>query len=212
MDGEFWRSRWSTGRIGFHKSEVHPDLLQRRDAWLDSGSRVLVPLCGKTLDLAWLAERVPTVGVELVPTAVEQLHAEQSIEAEVGVDGSFRAWRSPNLTVLEGDVFDLSEAHVAGVDRVWDRAALVALRPDQRTRYVRHLRDLLDPGARVLLNTFAYDPSVMSGPPHSVTEEEVRDHYAGADVDVVYVDEAVDPAWEARGHRWFRKTLWLITL
>lgn len=212
MRGEFWRARWAEGRLGWHKTDVHSDLEQRKSDWLDSAKGVLVPLAGKSVDVPWLAARVPTVAVELVPKAVEELHDEHGIVAEVARHGPFTAWRSDQLTVLQGDVFDLSTEHVAGVDRVWDRAALVALAPEQRTRYVRLLRGILPTGARILLSTFAYDTDLMSGPPHSVTEDEVRDHYSGAEIDVVYVDEEVAPQMQRRGHRWFRKTLWLITV
>ena len=58
MDPEFWHKRWSTNQIGFHLPEVNPYL---RRFWPQLGlpeeTRVLVPLCGKTLDLLWLAQQ-----------------------------------------------------------------------------------------------------------------------------------------------------------
>ncbi|EXF43869.1 thiopurine s-methyltransferase [Pseudomonas sp. BAY1663] len=56
---------------------------------------MLVPLCGKSLDLAWLAgQGFNVLGVELSEKAVEAFFAEQQLEAEVSQAGAFRVYRS----------------------------------------------------------------------------------------------------------------------
>ncbi len=55
MDALFWSRRWENRQLALHRSEVHPALL-RHGALLSGRSRVLVPLCGKSIDLWWLAE------------------------------------------------------------------------------------------------------------------------------------------------------------
>ncbi|MFT3732518.1 MAG: hypothetical protein QM780_14055 [Hyphomicrobium sp.] len=49
MEHSFWHNRWERGEIGFHQPHIH-DQLQR--FWpalaLARGSKVFVPLCGKT--------------------------------------------------------------------------------------------------------------------------------------------------------------------
>ncbi|MGD8547546.1 MAG: thiopurine S-methyltransferase, partial [Thiohalophilus sp.] len=72
MEPDFWHERWENNLIGFHSNEVNPYL---RTHWsklsLEPAARVLVPLCGKSLDLIWLAEQgYQVVGVELSPIAV----------------------------------------------------------------------------------------------------------------------------------------------
>lgn len=72
MDTDFWLQRWQDGQTGFHQDEVMP-LLQKH--WpalqLPKAARVLVPLCGKTLDMHWLAAQGHRVlGVEVSPLAV----------------------------------------------------------------------------------------------------------------------------------------------
>ena len=58
MDADFWQQRWREGRTGFHQDRPTPLLAQYWDAiGVAAGARVLVPLCGKSLDLAWLAAR-----------------------------------------------------------------------------------------------------------------------------------------------------------
>lgn len=212
MDASFWRERWDMGQIGFHSDKPHADLMGEHGAWLHGGRRVLVPLCGKSVDLPWLAQRIETVGVELAEKAVRAMHDEHNLQARVEQAGGLAAWRTPNLTVLQGDVFDLGADHVSGVDRVWDRAALVALDPDRRRRYVAHLRDLLPAGTRILLNVLVYDQQVMSGPPHSLSDSEVRHLYRGASVEQVDVCDMMNPRWREAGHTVFNRVLYRIEL
>lgn len=212
MEAEFWHQVWEEGTIGFHRNEVHNDLVDHFDAWAGGGGRVLVPLCGKSHDLPWLAERCGTVGVELSGLAVAQLHAEHGLAANVESDGAFKAWRTGRLTVLEGNVFDLTAGQLDDVDRVWDRAAIVALNPGQRIRYVAMLRTLLPAGTKILLNALSYDQRQMSPPPHSVTEVEVRHLYAGCDVEVLETTDVLSPKMRERGLQWMNRTLYQITL
>lgn len=76
MHEDFWRARWSRNEIGFHLPEVNPWLLRH---WpRASRGRVLVPLCGKSLDMTWLAgQGLQILGVELMETAVQAFFAEQ---------------------------------------------------------------------------------------------------------------------------------------
>lgn len=203
MDPEFWRSRWREGKIGFHQDRVHPDLLAHADQVLD-GAAVLVPLCGKSVDLPWLAERLPTVGVELSEIAVTELFAEHGLVPAIDQVEGMRRFRAGSLTVLLGDFFDLRPAHLpSGIDRVWDRAALVALDPSRRQRYAAHLRALL-PTGRVLLNSFVYDPSVMEGPPHSVPPSELAAIYPNATIDRLDDREELTERFRELGHAWWR--------
>ncbi|MCB9777063.1 MAG: thiopurine S-methyltransferase [Alphaproteobacteria bacterium] len=194
MDREFWLSRWEEGRIGFHQGEVHPDLRTFLDQWLDeSHHRILVPLCGKSVDIPFLAGRGHEVaGVEIAPAAVVAFHDEQRLHPFVDEDGPFRVFTSPGITVFCGDFFDLDPEICGTFDRVWDRAALVALDAPRRARYVARLRELLRPGAQVLLNRFTYDQAIMDGPPWSVSDDEVETLWAGADIQLLQRVDAID--------------------
>src|SRR5690606_40305132 len=54
MHEDFWRARWQRNEIGFHLTQVNPWLQRHWEA--AAGARVLVPLCGKSLDMAWRSE------------------------------------------------------------------------------------------------------------------------------------------------------------
>lgn len=178
MEANYWREKWAKGDIAFHQSEANPVLVDNMAKLeLSPGSRVFVPLCGKTRDIAWLLSQGYRVcGAELVETAIEQLFDELGMVPVITTEGAGRHYRAADVEIFVGDLFALSAAALGTVDAVYDRAALVALPPDMRERYVAHLSELTH-GAAQLLVTFVYDQSLMSGPPFSVSRDEVRRHY-----------------------------------
>lgn len=60
---------------------------------------------------------------------------------------------------------------------VYDRASLIALPPEMRERYARHLVNLLPPATKILLITYDYPQAEMSGPPFAVPINEVEALY-----------------------------------
>jgi thiopurine S-methyltransferase len=193
MEREFWLSRWQEGRIGFHEGKPNEHLVAHGEALGLAGARVLVPLCGKSVDLAWLAARCEeVVGVELATAAVEAFFAEQGLVPERTQAGRMTLYEADNVTIWAGDFFELDPAMVGPIDVCFDRAALVAIRPSDRERYVAQTRSLLAPDARTLLVTFEHDAPVTE-PPFSVPEEDVRALFAGDRIEVLDVREAMDP-------------------
>jgi thiopurine S-methyltransferase len=180
MDPTFWHARWQDGQIGFHLDRPNPMLLRHAAALPATGTRVLVPLCGKSLDLRWLHERGHAVlGVELSPIAAKSFFEEQSLPVSVERDGVFERYRGRTaaIEILVGDFFAVDAARTAGVTGYYDRAALVALPPELRARYVAHLATLLPAGARGLVVSFEYVPNT-GGPPFSVDQAEVQRLYS----------------------------------
>jgi len=176
MEASFWLARWQEGRIGFHEAEGN-DLLRKYLIRLTGGetTSVLVPLCGKAVDLRLLAAAGHQVwGVELVPLAAEAFFQESGVTPERDALGPFERLRTENLTYLLGDVFALTPELLGPVGAIFDRAALVALEPSTRERYVEVLSACLAPGGRILLVTFTYDQALAPGPPFSVPREEVQ--------------------------------------
>lgn len=179
MEPEFWLQRWREGRTGFHQAAPTPLLLRHWPALaLAPGSRVFVPLAGKSLDLLWLAGQGHRVlGVELSPLAVAQFFDEQGLTPQVHASRLGLHHVAGEIELICGDVFDLDAAALAECAAVYDRAALIALPPDLRRRYVRELYASLPAGCRGLLVTLEYPQHEMQGPPFSVEEAEVRRHY-----------------------------------
>jgi len=176
VEAQFWHERWERGEIGFHQPDTHPDLLR---FWPSLGlpriSRVFVPLCGRSLDMVWLAgQGHPVLGVELSPIAVEGFFDRSSWTVLPKPRGPFQAYALGPYEVLQGDFFDLTRDLAGGIDAFYDRAALVALPQDMRRRYAARMAELLEPGTPGLLLAMDYDQSQMAGPPFSVPAEEVH--------------------------------------
>jgi len=176
MHHEFWHERWQAGQIGFHQSEVHPFLA----GWwprlgLPTAARVYVPLCGKSLDMVWLAGLGHTVvGSELSALAVRDFFAERGLSPSRTERGGFVCHAAGPWELFEGDALALTPALLGPVDAAYDRAALVALPPDLRRRYADSLAELLPRGARVLLVSFEYPQEMKGGPPFSVDADEIH--------------------------------------
>jgi thiopurine S-methyltransferase len=179
MDREFWQERWQRNEIGFHQQEFNAHL---QDNWgqlaVPAGGLVFVPLCGKSRDLLWLRARGHRVlGVEISSIAVRDFFVENALTPQVTRQGAFERHAADGLTVLCGDFFDLTPDLLQGVTGVYDRASLIALPLELRTRYVEHSATILPSGACTLLVTMEYPQGEMSGPPFSVGEDEVRRLY-----------------------------------
>ena len=121
-----------------------------------ASGRVFVPLAGKTLDMHWLAGRGHEVlGAELSPLAVDAFFAEAGLSPEVSNEADGVHHRAGRIDLVRGDVFALSASTLAGMSAVYDRAALIALPPAMRRRYVAEVYGRLPPGCRGLLITLA---------------------------------------------------------
>lgn len=180
---DYWSARWRDDQIAFHEGKPNA-LLDRHAPHLAGARRVLVPLCGKAVDLAYLAARGhAVVGVELVEQAVRAFFDERTLTPTVEARGPFTAYAAGPITLLVGDIFAATRAELGEVDALYDRAALIALPDDVRGRYVDHLRALLPVGAPGLVITLDYDASRFTGPPFAVGEAEVRARFAGCEVE-----------------------------
>lgn len=179
MDPDFWHARWEANQIGFHQDEPNAYLERYWPTLgLAPGSRVLVPLCGKSLDLLWLREQGHTViGIELSGIAVQAFFEENGVSPAVDTGARCTRWSCEGIELLCGDFFNLEAGDIGQVDALYDRAALIALTEVQRKRYAQRLAKLLQPGTPGLLVTLDYDQSRMDGPPFAVPDNEVRQLY-----------------------------------
>jgi len=187
MEQDFWLARWRNGEIGFHQPQVDPMLAR---FWpmleVESGATVFVPLCGKSLDMRHLAALGhPVLGVDLAEEAAQAYFDEAGEEAVRDDWRGGRRYRSGRTAIHVGDYFALDADALSEVSVVYDRAALVALPPPVRARYVAHARAMLSAGrgVQILLLTIEYDQAAVAGPPHSVDEAEVNQLFEGCEIE-----------------------------
>ena len=217
MKKDFWLERWEQKEIGFHQDSFNPYLSQYwPELHAAPDSQVFVPLCGKSSDLLWLHEQDQRIlGVELSNIAVQAFYEENGYIPQHDALKKFDRYMANGISILCGDFFDLNKDDLAGVSAVYDRASLVALPPDMRQRYARHLTSILSSGTKILLITFDYPQMEMQGPPFSVTTDEVEALYREhanvnllAQLDVL----STNPHFQARGLSTLRENIFLLTL
>lgn len=176
MKTDYWHHKWEINDIGFDQQQYNV-LLQRYFTSLNlkKGSRIFVPLCGKSIDMLWLVQQgYEVIGVELSEKACEAFFKDNHLSVNTTQIDSFVVFQSNKITLFCGDFFELNKELLGTIDAVYDRAALIALPSDLRSQYVNHLINLIEKGSSLFLITTAYNQNSMQGPPFSVDEPEVR--------------------------------------
>lgn len=215
MQISFWQQRWDENQIGFHLPEVNPYLTQFWSQFDSAGQgRVFVPLCGKSLDMIWLAQQGHRVlGVECSDKALQAFFEEQHLDVTHSEYRGFQRHQSGSIEVLEGDFFSLDSDILSDVEIVYDRASLVALPEEMRQQYAELLKQLLPQNVSILLVTVDYDQSAMSGPPFAVSEEEVRALFADAfRIERLHQQDMLEssPRFRDRGLEYMQETIYKI--
>jgi thiopurine S-methyltransferase len=190
MEHDFWHERWELGQKGWHQDEAHAALVEHWPEFgVPAGATVFVPLCGSSIDMAWLANHGHRViGTELSDIAIREFFDAVGLSPNERATGGFTVFSAGSYELWCGDHFELGADVLADVTAVYDRASLVALPPDLRRRYADHLGEVLPSGTRSFLVTHVYDQSLMNGPPFSVTGDEVVQLF-GDRFDIVKVSD-----------------------
>ena len=111
MEKTYWLDRWERDDIGFHQTDVNAYL---SDYWselkLTHGSKVFVPLCGKSRDMLWLNQQGHTVlGVELSKFAVQAFFTENEYTPQHETNDKFDVFSVDDLSILCGNFLDLDK-------------------------------------------------------------------------------------------------------
>lgn len=211
-DFQFWNERWINNQIGFHQSRPHPALVKFADLFYEHHT-VLVPLCGKTLDMIFLKERGHhVIGVEFSEIAILDFIRENNLSMQKSVEGEFAVWRGQGLTLYQGDFFNLTSEHFKDVTAAYDRASMVAFDPDERRRYAAFLKTHARQLQKLLVVVFNYG-AIPGGPPYSVINEEIEALY-GDTFDLKLLLEESFPLREAlkeRGAQFEKEMSWEFT-
>jgi thiopurine S-methyltransferase len=217
MQHEFWHDRWESNQIGFHLPEANPLLVKHLTALNlkstsnpNTSARIFLPLCGKTLDIAWLlAQGHRVIGAELSQIAIENLFSDLKLTPTITTHDDFTHYSAPNIDIFVGDIFNMTPALLGQIDLIYDRAALVALPEDMRKRYTKHLLTLTDRATPQLLICFEYDQNLHGGPPFSVNAAVVKLYYQS--VYDIHLLERVTMVDGLKGKYPATEHVWLLT-
>lgn len=217
MKKDYWLQRWEREETGFHQNEINPHLRQYwQELHLAPGSEVFVPLCGKSRDMLWLSEQgYRVLGVEFSAIAVQAFFEENGLAPQHVIGQEFDCYEANGIRILCGDFFELRKDDLANVSAVYDCASMVALAPEMREFYVRHLLSILPPAMQILLVTFDYPQTEMAGPPFAVSPGEVEALYhAHATIRLLAQRDvlAQEPRFQERGLSRLQEGVFLLTL
>ncbi len=216
MEHSDWLERWREGRTPFHMDRINP-WLEHFSHLLDLGPerRVLVPLCGKSLDLGYLARQGGSViGVDLAEEALRQVLAREQRQAVRQERGDAVFLQAEPFTLVAADILTLTPEQIGRVDAIWDRAALVALPMACHAPYIKMLLSVLKPGGRILMVSMEYDVTLMDGPPFSVSAREIGELLGDGGQMELLVEQEVDADEPVRLHHdlpWVKESVYLIT-
>lgn len=156
---------------------------------LPSSPDVLVPLAGKSLDMQWIAEQGGFVtGIEISEIAIQQFFDNLGKKPAIRSYSEFRIYTSEQITIWCGDFNKLPVAKMPAFDLIYDKAALVALPPQMRKKYVKKMISLTETHTRILLHGYCYKQQEMNGPPFSVPEKEIEELY-GSQFMITYIEK-----------------------
>ena len=185
--------------LGFHQHDVHPFLSQYFEKMLIATDKhVFVPLCGKTLDMSYLARFMKVTGNELSAIACRDFFEENNLVFRQQKLGDFEHYTCQELTLLQGDYFKLSADVVDNVDWIYDRAALIALPKAMQQQYVEHLKTFFSLQTRMFLVTVEFPQAQLSGPPFAVTETDVNSLFSDFNVEYITTHEIKDKQFAQR--------------
>ncbi|XP_056374815.1 thiopurine S-methyltransferase isoform X2 [Hyla sarda] len=182
LSDDDWNKKWETRNIGFHVERVHPLLAEFLNEMQNGRTKLSIffPLCGKAVDMKWLADMGHTiVGVDVSELGIKEFFTEQNIlyteEAVPEIPGGkvFKS-ASGNISLYCCSIYNVSSSVIGKFDGIWDRGAMVAVNPRDRQRYTSVMLPLMAEDCRYLLVTCEYNPKLYKGPPFYVPESELE--------------------------------------
>ena len=235
--------QWQGDKLGWHKEDINPHLLKHINTILLSSNagnaypipkhNIFVPLCGKSIDLVYLATHTGisnVVGIDIVRNAavdfasehteftIQEVDKQQCKEEEddtnnkIGKDTttSIQKFKGNKLTILIDDLFKMPTNN--RYDIIYDRASIVAIKPSLRQEYVNLMGTLLQPGGSILLvtldrRTTTSEEAKNDGPPFSLDEKEIRQLYETQNwvESVTLLEEVNDLTTDEDAERWKKK-------
>ncbi|XP_068603376.1 probable thiopurine S-methyltransferase isoform X2 [Brachionichthys hirsutus] len=216
-----WEQRWHDNRTTFHLPEVHWLLKANIDKVINgrTGIRFFFPLCGKAVDMKWLADMGHSVvGVEISEKAIRQFFEENNMtyseEPVPAIPGAMVYKNSEkNISIYQCDIYSFSSSIDGQFQGMWDRGGLVAINPKDREKYAALLTSLMAKGCRYLLLTLSYNAELYAGPPFSVQHEQVQSLFGtSCDLELLYSEEGMPDRRQKWGLDHLSEDMYLIAV
>ncbi|GFN77676.1 thiopurine s-methyltransferase [Plakobranchus ocellatus] len=193
---DYWQFRYDRGHTEWQLPYAYPTLVKHYDKLNPDGAacKVFYPMCGLSLDMAWLIEQGMTVvGVELVPHVLRMLVSDgcynwsEAPVPSLGPEATVVTRSDNRMRIYCGDMQEYTPEIEGRFDFIWDRGSIQYVRRENVQRYARSMKNLLNPGGRLLLVVVEYDlnilqdkdfrPSMKVPPPYSMSPLEIKELY-----------------------------------
>nr|CAB3267188.1 thiopurine S-methyltransferase-like [Phallusia mammillata] len=198
-----WENTWKSNVTPWQQKTVNCNLLKHEACCFPTPCRVFVPLCGKSVDMKYLAEKGhEVVGLELSPIAIEKFFQEHSLQFYKTSNFVFDVYQAKSLaiTIYVGDMFQATEKILGLFDFIWDVNSFVAINLSDRSAYAKILCSISKPNCKLLLNSYVYSRTEYGGPPHTADANEVQQIF-GSYFNIKLLDSSdfLNPHFKAKG-------------
>ena len=191
---DFYNTRYENGIAPWHRPVVNWNLMKHYSNLAPEGEplkKVLVPLCGKTCDIKYLADKGHvTVGVEFCERPCREIFERDQIDytekAVPEIEGKLFESKDGKIKVYCCDFFKFGPEIEGQFEAVWESGAQIEF--DDRMKYYDQMKLLTAPGCRWLTGLYQYDSSIYNGIPYSVPHEQLVNKL-GDDFDIVSVEK-----------------------
>ncbi|XP_063872736.1 thiopurine S-methyltransferase-like isoform X3 [Scylla paramamosain] len=168
-----WQERWSQGKTGWQLPDLNFALENHASKLLPKPERrILVPLCGKSVDVEWLYREGHTVvGIEGIEQAIVEFFSEHNLPYSTEQLTWAKVFKTEDdrLKMYCCDIFKMDIENLGKFDSIWDRGSLVAIYEEDRERYAKVIKALLAPDFHYMINATQYTPHEgFSGPPRNI--------------------------------------------
>ena len=123
-------------------------LIKFKDRLLNSNisGRILVPFCGKTLDMKFLyGQGLSVIGIECSEKAVTEFFKENNFTFTIEDHENYKIYtHNDRLKIFQGDFYALTSEIIGGTCNLhWDCGALIASDYADHQKYIDHVKALL---------------------------------------------------------------------
>ena len=208
QQSDYWIQQWRDNKINFHQNSFEPFLEKHFPEM--KPTTVLIPMCGKSKDILFFAQRGhQVIGVEVSELACDAFFSENGIKYTTENIEYFKIYKSKYVTIYCGDFFKVKPEFLNAVSFIYDRAALIALPKETRKNYVVRLLALCSNSSAItktiLLISLEHTAKERTGPPFSVDKVEIQSLY-GSSFEVREVDSNEDKII-SETHKGFRSAI-----
>ena len=173
---DYWQQRWINGATHFDEPQPHR-YLQAFITQLDltPGASIFVPLCGKSVDMHWLATQgYQVLGVEFSEHPIQRFFAGLNLKPTITPIDHYYCYTAGPYTLYHADLFAFSSVHLQHCTGFYDRGSLVALETTHlRPQYIHWMKTHLPTNCRGLLIAWDFAQQQKPGPPFVIAQKEL---------------------------------------